>query len=237
MADPLQEHRFTEGEFALILRRATELDASSQVEPSPGVPPIHHPEGLTLREIQDIAADVGVDPARVVQAVDSLAAEKVSDAARFFGGPLRIQARRTLLREMTPLEMGRLLDVVREGLGSQGEAHEVLGGVEWRGTRSGDPVLARIVPERGRTVVHMTVRRGTSAFVGHWLPFLGVGGATGVLIGALQPLDPGAVAGILAVAAAVTYGLGRTIWTAGTRQWRRLLDRVADEIVRAGERP
>jgi hypothetical protein len=109
---------------------------------------------------------------------------------------------------MTPLEMGRLLDVVREGLGSQGEAHEVLGGVEWRGTRSGDPVLVRIVPERGRTVVRMTVRRGTSAFVGHWLPFLGVGGATGILVGALQPLDPGAVAGILAGAAAVTYGTG-----------------------------
>ena len=132
--------------------------------------------------------------------------------------------------------MGRLLEIVRQGLGSQGEAHEVLGGVEWRGTKSGDPVLVRIVPERGRTVVSMTVRRGTSAFVGHWLPFLGVGGATGVLIGALQPLDPGTVAGILAGAAAVTYGLGRTIWTAGTRQWRRLLDRVADEVVRVGER-
>jgi hypothetical protein len=56
----------------------------------------------------------------VVQAVDSLAAEQISELARLFGGPLRIHARRTLFREMTPLEMGRLLEIVRQGLGSQG---------------------------------------------------------------------------------------------------------------------
>lgn len=237
MADPRHEHRYTEKEFALILSRATELDSGPEEEPPSPALPRHHPEGLTLRDIQEIAAEVGVNPARVVQAVDSLSAERIGHLARFFGGPLRIRARRTVLREMTPLEMGRLLDVVRDGLGSQGEAHEVLGGVEWRGTKSGDPVTVRVVPERGRTVVHMTVRRGTSAFVGHWLPFLGVGGVTGILIGALQPLDPGAVAGILTGAAAVMYGLGRTIWTTGSNQWRRLLDRVADNVVRAGEDP
>lgn len=229
------EHRFTEDEFALILRRATELDRDPEEVPTPALRPSPHPEGLTLPEILQIAQEVGLAPARVIQAVDSLSVEGISGRARFFGGSLRIRARRTLLRELSTEEMRRLLDVVREGLGTPGEAHEVLGGVEWKGTRSSDPTTVRVVPESARTVIHFTVERGVSAFFAHWGPMLLGAGAAGILIGALEPLTAEAMAGIVFGGLATGYAVGRTIWAAGSRQWRRLLDRVADGMVRAGE--
>jgi hypothetical protein len=234
MADVAGEHRFTEEEFALILRRATEMDhGPSEGSPRPISLP-QRPEGLTLAEILEIAQEVGINPAQVLQAADALAVEGLSDLARIFGGPLRIRARRTLLKELSTAEMGRLLDVVRENLRTPGESHEVLGGLEWKGTKSSDPTTVRVVPESGRTVIHLTVERGLSAFLGHWGPMLLGAGAAGILIGALEPLSGGAMTGIVFGGLAVGYAVGRTIWTAGSRQWRRLLDKVANEMVEVG---
>jgi hypothetical protein len=177
---------------------------------------------------------VGIDPARVAQAVDTLAVEGLSDLARLFGGPLRVRVRRTLLRELSTTDMGRLLEVVRDNLGTQGEAHEVLGGVEWKGMKSSAPIAVRMVPEQGRTVLHVTAERGLSAFLNHWIPMLLGAGGAGILVGALEPLTGGAMTGIVLGGIVAGYGMGRTLWTGGWVRWRRLLEKVADEMVDVG---
>jgi hypothetical protein len=190
---------------------------------------------MTLTQVLEIAREVGVDPAKVVQAVDSLSVEEWSGAAKVFGGPVRVRGRRTILKGLTPSEMARLLEVVREEMGVEGESHEVLGGVEWKGKKGPDVVSIRMVPEEERTLLHLTTDRSLTAFLSHYLPGLFSLGVAGVLIGVFEPLSGGTMAGIITAAAATGYGIGRTIWSSGSRQWRRLLDRAADRMVREGE--
>ena len=69
------------------------------VRPTP--PPKLPPGGLTLSEIKEIAVEVGIDPGRVLEAVDSLATPEWSPAARLFGGPARLIVERSLGRRLT----------------------------------------------------------------------------------------------------------------------------------------
>lgn len=234
MKSPKEEHRFDDKEFARILNRAVELDGRPEAVDETKFPPPSRSDGLTFDEVLEIAGEVGVEPARVVQAVDSLSVEGWSALARAFGGPVRVRGRRTLLRKLAPNEMGRLLDIVRETLGMEGESHEVLGGVEWKGKTSQESVSVRLVPQEGKTVIYLNADRGLSAFLSHYLPILASLGVAGVSIGVLEPLSGGAMTGIILGCAATGYGVGRILWASGTRRWRRLLDTVADRMVKEG---
>ncbi len=58
MRDPPPEsRRYTEEKVGLILRRATEMQQSD--------PDRTDPAGLTLAELEDIAAEAGIDPERL----------------------------------------------------------------------------------------------------------------------------------------------------------------------------
>ena len=96
MADNGEERRFNETEFGLILKRAIELDAESAVVPRDTPPPRLPPEGLTLSEVQEIAAEVGIDPVRVSDAVASIWKPPWSPLARLFGGPAKMSGERSL---------------------------------------------------------------------------------------------------------------------------------------------
>lgn len=67
-------------EFAVILRRAVEL----QERPTGQVPV--RSEGFSLREIQAIAREVGLDPDAVARAAATLTPEGRSGLARVLGG-------------------------------------------------------------------------------------------------------------------------------------------------------
>ena len=72
MPENKEEPRFSEEEFALILRRAIELVAGSAVvrhTPPPKMPP----GGLTLSDIREIAVEVRISRGRIREAIDSLA--------------------------------------------------------------------------------------------------------------------------------------------------------------------
>jgi hypothetical protein len=225
------ERRFTESEFALILRRAIQLDADSvrvsQNAPPPATLP---PGGLTLKEIEEIAAEVGVDPARVVEAVDWLGTPEWSKLARVFGGPAKMNAERSLARLLPPEEMGRLLDVARRLLDTQGESHEVLGGVEWKKSSWVSLVSVRVAPEGEGARLSVAVDRGGAAFLSHYIPILGGLGLAGITLGILDPVAWQVIAGIVAGGAATGYAVGRTIWVRATRKWRNLMERLTSEI-------
>ena len=77
------ERVYSDEEFALILRKATEL--ASRAEPR-----THSSTGLTLTEMKAASAQVGLDPALVERAARLLAATPTSSPLeRLIGGPLR----------------------------------------------------------------------------------------------------------------------------------------------------
>ena len=62
--DERSSRRYSEKEIGLILRRATEFQRS---EPSAA-----DPTGLTLAELQEVASEVGIDPAYLRRAAAEL---------------------------------------------------------------------------------------------------------------------------------------------------------------------
>ena len=80
-SDETKKRRYTEEEFALILRKA------SEIQESPGEGPGRHPgQGLTLEEIQSIAAEAGIDPQAVSRA--AVVSAEVSSAGVTSRAPL-----------------------------------------------------------------------------------------------------------------------------------------------------
>jgi hypothetical protein len=231
MSNNGEERRYTEEEFALILKRAIELDTrrSSLPQRAPA-PPLLPPGGLTLREIQEIAAEVGVNPVRVAEAADSLAVSKWSPQAKLFGGPSKMSAHRSLARLLPPEDMGRLLDVPRRLLKTDGEAHEVLGGVEWKNSSMVKTVSVRVSPDGRGARLNVSVDRGGEAFLSHYVPILWGLGIAGIAVGVLDPETTEAIVGIVAAGAASGYAAARTIWAKSTKRWQQLLRRMTSEI-------
>jgi hypothetical protein len=231
MATNEEDRRYSEEEFALILKRAIELDSRAPSLPQRApAPPVLPPGGLTLAEIQDIAVEVGVDPGRVVEAADQLVAPKWSPLAKLFGGPAKMSSQRSLARLVPPEEMSRLLDVPRALLKTDGESHEVLGGVEWKNTSKLTPVSVRISPEGEGARLHVAVERGGEAFLSHYVPMLWGLGVAGITIGVLDPASTGAIVGIIAAGLGSGYAAARTIWVKSTKKWRTVFRRMTSEI-------
>lgn len=85
--DDQKKRRYSDEEFALILRKASEIQ-SSDGGPVGGVGEVG---GLTLEEIRSIASEAGIDPGAVTRAASILGAlawaEKDGLAVKIFGGP------------------------------------------------------------------------------------------------------------------------------------------------------
>lgn len=80
MNEASKDRTYSEEELAVILRRAVEL----QERPTGQVPV--RSEGFSLREIQAIAREVGLDPDAVARAAATLTPEGRSGLARVLGG-------------------------------------------------------------------------------------------------------------------------------------------------------
>jgi len=241
MADNNDERRFSEAEFALILRRAVEFDAEPvRTHPAPA-PPRLPPEGLTLSEIQEIAAEVGITPARIAEALESIEGSEWSSAARLFGGPANLKAERRLEGQADQKELASYLEIVREEMKTEGESHEVLGGVEWKWDDKLVQATVRISPDGDASKVVVSVERGPASFLSHYLPIMSGLGAAGLTIGILEPGAASVMAGIIAGGAAAGYGLARAIWVGSTVRWqkriRRITSRIAGRSAKSREEP
>jgi hypothetical protein len=75
------ERRYSDDEFALVLRLASEVKSPGELAPPPP-----SREGLTLSEMREIAAEVGIHPDRVSRAVALLPPGDESIGVRLLGG-------------------------------------------------------------------------------------------------------------------------------------------------------
>ena len=84
--DDSKQRRYSEEEFALILRKASEIQESPKGGGRKGGGP-----GLTIEEIRSIASEAGIDPHAVSRAAARLGTleweEKSGLAGARFGGP------------------------------------------------------------------------------------------------------------------------------------------------------
>ncbi len=233
--DDAKKRRYSEEEFALILRKASEIqvaDGSQAGKPGPA--------GLTLDEIQSIAGEAGIDPEAVTRAASIIGAldweEKSGLAASIFGGPDTYHLDCEIPGSLPPEEMGRILEEIRRAAEHQGEASEVLGGVEWKTVGELSAINVNISPRGDSTSVQIVGNRGAAGGVTFIFPMMGSAVLVGILGASFEPTSALAIISLVTGTLGAGFLTARSIWAASSRKFRNRLTRMMDSVSRAVER-
>jgi hypothetical protein len=227
MADA--DRKFSDEEFALILRKASELqDGSAVVEGVSG--------GISLDEIKAIAQEVGIDPAAVDRVATMMPhAESEGAISRLMGGPTKYRLEHTAEGRIGEADVARLLDAVRRASGHHGKVEYGPQGFEWSTVGEVSQIYATAVPGKEGTHIRVTADRGPASFLTFFFNFLGwmvAAGITGAVI------DPESVAvGAAIFSGGVLGGIaqGRMVWAKTTKSIRAKLHRIMEPLTGAAE--
>ncbi len=226
---PNDDRRFSDEEFALILRRASEMQEGGSKPPALRT-------GMSLEEIKSIAVEAGIDPAKIAKAASLLArSDHAGTAAKIFGGPSKYHLEYAAKGEIPQEDLGRLVDVIRRATKDQGKGTQVLDAFEWHTIGGGDRIYVNITPRDGETTVQIIADRtatGILTFLGSGLPWL----IAAVAIG--EGLDVSSVVGIASVLAGAAGGAlltFRTFWKSTATGFRRKLTGLMEDITVAAE--
>ena len=218
---------YSDEEFALILRKATELASRSDG-------PASSSDGLTLAEMKAAAAQVGLDPALVDRAARMLTGTATeTPLERLIGGPTRHNLEARFPTRLDENRAALLLSAVRIGAGLAGSrdvAHSSSMGMTWHDGGDLESLRVTARPEEDGTTVSVVLdRRGTLTMVGM---FSGMAMFLAVLFAvfALYPEAPalgfgGFIAGLGGVLA-----VARGYWASSTRKIRERIGVLMDAI-------
>lgn len=217
---------YSDEEFAVILRKASELSAATE---PPGPPP----GGLTLAEMKAAAAQAGFDPALVERAARMLAldASAPSLPERLLGGPVKLGHEGHFPLRLDEAGAARLLSAIQIGVGRSGEGHASGLGVVWHSSEDAGEVLrvtARTEPA-GTSVAVDLDRRGTLAIMG---TVTMIGSVTAWIAGVVLANEVAPAVGIAATATGMggLLAVGRGYWTASTRKARERIGGILDAL-------
>jgi len=175
----MTEKRFNDEEVALILRRALEADARS-------------PEGgLTLAQLKEIGAEVGIPAAQVESAALAVQSQRGAAAGKPGWGSVSTRYDVDVPGEIDARHHAHLLRAIRSAMGRQGIATEEFGGLSWKAQ---DPFGGRYITVRsedGRTHVEALGNFRDGALVGG-----AAGGTIGLAVGAMVLKSVGGMAAV-----------------------------------------
>ncbi len=234
-SDDEKKRRYSEEEFALILRKASEIQVSGGARPGKT-----GTSGLTLEEIRSIASEAGIDSEAVTRAASILGAlewdERSGLVAAIFGGPSKFHLDCEIPGNLSPDGIWRILEEIRRVAKHQGEASEVLGGIEWKTVGDLSAINVNISPRGDSTSIQIVGDRGAAGAINFTFPLA----AAAVLVGALgAAFEPTSAAGIVSLVSGTLgagFLAGRTLWVAGTRKFRKRLTLLMDTVSRSVER-
>lgn len=226
------ERRFSREEFALVLRRAAELQ---QAEEREDIAAEVAPEGMTLAEMQAVARDVGVDPARVADAALLLPTRHEGALTRYIGGPSRYRLERSVPGALPARATGKVLEAIRRAADDTGAAHEIHGAIEWRHSNDSARLNVHITPHEDRTNIVVAADRSAEVFLVFFLTFLPFLLSTPILIAALGLGSAGGFglfAGLVVVWQLCASALVRRSGVIGRARAELVLARAAEVISR-----
>jgi hypothetical protein len=224
--------RYTDVEVRLLLERATRTQV-----PVPGASTAR---GLTLAELEEVAAEAHIDVARLRTAAHELEIEQASRPAgvvsRLAGGPLRVHVERILPFEVDDTALQRLVMVVGAAAEDDGEPRFVGRTFTWSAsTSAGRRTTVRVSVAGGTTSIHVEERYGEFAGGLFGGVLGGVGGGVGIGAGGAAASALGSVALAFAIPAAViggSYAACRIGFGAYVRKRARHVNGMCERIVR-----
>ncbi len=222
---------YDDKQVAMILRRATELQARGPDSPGKA-------GGLSLADLEEIAAEAGIDPRNIRRAVEELEGGDLAsgDWSLLLGSALTLRAERHIDGEVPDSVFDDVLvEIQNAGLG-HGQPSVVGSTLTWRagGAQNTSSLQVTVSAREGRTEIWAEERRHQTAGG----LFGGVVGGAGVGIGlgvglpiGLEALSSPLFAVIFPVVIlGLTYGLARSIFRGTGKRKRAKLQRLVDKI-------
>lgn len=224
--------KYTDQEFAVILRKASELSRSSDVA-------VHRQDGVSLAEMKAIAEELGMDPILIERAAHLMPAGSTeSGLERVLGGPVKHRLNAYFSTKLTEERAAHLLSVVRAAAEQQGVGEANASGMSWHSAGEENQILVTAHTEGEGTRVRVVVdRRGGLAIIGTFslLATISVGIVT--LVG-LEALDVGSyVVGwtIMGGGLAGSVAAGRAVWASTSRKIREKVNALMVTVSRTLE--
>jgi len=215
---PAAGRLYSDEEVALILRRALEPRAAQLASAGPD-------DGVTLRQLESIATEAGIDLARIREAAASL--EAVPAAAKgtiLFGPRANYVFDREVEGELPPENHAAVVAAARRLTHSRGNVQEVGDWLEWQSDAR--IIHVTVKPEDGRTSVQVMADGGFQV--------LGIWGITGMatLITVVGIGAETAGISVLEILGIVTGGFtfARTAWEIAGRRARAKYTALAERL-------
>ena len=225
--------RYSDDEVSEILKHATDLQAEES--------PQRHSEGtgMTLAEIQEIAAEVGIDPRHLQQAAARIDRPKTAGFwAKVAGGPAVVSVERVVPGELSEADFARIVpEIQRVSLG-HGNATLVGSTLTWSSetTQRQRTAQVTVASQDGETLIR--AEESLHGMMGGLFGGLVGGGGVGLGVGVGLPIGIEAIgSAFFAVAfplatVSLFYGVARTIVKSITQKRRRALEELVDHIAR-----
>jgi len=222
------DRKYTEEEFALILRKAAEI------QDGPGGADVG--AGISLDEIRTIAREVGIEVAAVDRAAALLPRAASRGAlARIMGGPTSYRLESEVRGAVGEADLPRILDAVRRAADHHGRVEYGPGGFEWSTVGEVSRIHVTTLPAENGTHIRVTADRNGASVVTFFFNLLGWMVAAGIT-GAVVDPDSAAV-GAAILSGGVLGGLvqGRVVWAWTTKTIRGKLQRIMTAVTGAAE--
>lgn len=203
-------------------------------------PSAANPEGLTLADLEEIAAEAGINPAMLRQAANELHVLKPATlGSRLAGAPVAIEIERIVEGEMPVERLEELIPTMQSATAGQGTASAVGRTLTWSSrTESNTSAQQILVSVRdGKTLIRLQESFGGLAAGLFGGIMGGVGGGVGFSLGGVLGGVLGSV--VLGVAIPVSvvagsYALARAIYAAQVNRRQAaanvLIDRLAEQV-------
>ena len=224
--------RYSEEEVALILRRATEMQRAEPSAPDPA--------GLTMTELEEIAAEAGIDAGMLRQAASELNMRQPETlGSRLAGAPTTLAIQRVIEGEMPIGRLEELVPTIVAATPGRGTASAVGRSLTWSSQEGSNLTEQQVLvsSQNGQTLIR--VEQSYSGLAAGWFGGImgGVGGGVGFGVGGALSATLGLGAGLVAfplTAIAGSYFLARSIYSSQVRSRqsaaRALVGKLAEQV-------
>jgi len=235
---PGSNRKFNDEEVALIIKRAAELQQTEQVEQDSS-------NALSLREVEEIAKEAGIDPALIRRAANTLdQRSEVTRPSPWVGAPTRLVFERVVDGEVSADAYEPLVNEIRRTFGDNGVPSVLGRTLAWTSTSQGGRRNSRgrqidvsVMSRGGITTIRVEeeLRNLAGALFGG-LVGGGGGGTTGITIGlGMGVFQSPVIAALLWFGlAGAFYATARTIFGSMSakreKQLRDLADRLQEQV-------
>ncbi len=216
---------YTDKEISAVLKRAAELQRTQGPKAN---------AGLSLEELEQVAAEVGIDPDFVKAAALELEEGRTDQSYHVWGAPTTLELERIVEGEMTDEKWEEAVGEIRRIFGAAGETGQLGRTREWiLRDQTGERIHLTVSPQDGKTEIRLVYRMTDWAIAMH-APLTSIAIAPIILQFVLLNLNPLLETGIALFILFALHMLARvgfgTLARKQERKARKLLARLEDLV-------